>query len=57
VVEEGDSLWSIASDLLGPGATPAQIAREVERLWQLNKGRIASGKPDLLMPGEALILH
>jgi nucleoid-associated protein YgaU len=48
-VHPGESLWSIASDVLGPGARPARIAREVHRLWELNKDRIATGDPDLLM--------
>jgi Tfp pilus assembly protein FimV len=57
VVRQGDSLWSIAAELLGPDASPARIAREVERLWQLNSGRISSGKPSLIMPGERLLLR
>jgi Tfp pilus assembly protein FimV len=48
-VRPGESLWSIADDALGSAATPAQIAREVHRLWELNKDRIATGDPDLLM--------
>lgn len=49
VVRSGESLWLIASDLLGPGASPAQIARTVNRLWPTNSERIATGDPDLLM--------
>jgi len=48
-VQAGESLWSIAADVLGPSARPFQIAREVHRLWELNKERIATGNPDLLM--------
>jgi nucleoid-associated protein YgaU len=48
-VRAGESLWSIASDVLGPAAPPWQIAREVHRLWELNKERIATGDPDLLL--------
>jgi LysM domain len=48
VVRPGDSLWSIATRLLGPGATTAEIADEVNRLWELNKDRIGTGDPDLL---------
>jgi len=36
-VRPGDSLWSIARRLLGQGASPADIAREVNRLWELNR--------------------
>jgi nucleoid-associated protein YgaU len=47
-VRAGDSLWSIAERLLGAGASPAKLAREVHRLWSLNGDRIATGDPDLL---------
>jgi len=56
VVAAGDSLWSIADDRLGPGASSAQIAREVHRLWQLNSERIGTGDPDLLSVGTSLVL-
>jgi LysM repeat protein len=56
VVRPGDSLWSIARRLLGPGASPAQIARKVNRLWELNKDRISTGDPDLLRVGIELKL-
>jgi hypothetical protein len=57
VVLVGESLWAIASDLLGPEATPAEVAREVHRLWQLNRNRIGTGDPDLLMTGTELLLR
>jgi hypothetical protein len=57
VVQSGDSLWSIAKRLLGADASPAQIAREVNRLWSLNEERIATGDPDLLMVGTKLTLR
>jgi hypothetical protein len=53
-VEAGESLWSIARRLLGPDASPAQVAREVDRLWELNEDRIGTGDPDLLMVGVTL---
>ena len=56
-VHAGESLWSIASDMLGPSASPARIAGEVHRLWQLNRERIATGNPDLLMVGTTLRLQ
>jgi len=56
VVRSGDSLWSIAAELAGPEASPATIAEVLDRLWQENKDRIASGKADLIMPGEVLTL-
>jgi LysM domain len=57
VVQRGESLWSIASDRLGEHGGTAQIAREVDRLWELNEDRIASGNPDLLYTGTRLRLR
>ena len=56
-VQPGDSLWSIAKRLLGPGASSAKIARKVSRLWDLNSERIGTGRPDLLMVGTKLRLR
>jgi hypothetical protein len=57
VVLGGESLWSIASDHLGSHASTARIAKEVKRLWQLNRERISTGDPNLLMPGTRLKLR
>ena len=57
VVLPGESLWSIARDLLGRDASTARIAREVNRLWELNRTRIGTGDPDLLMAGTRLRLR
>jgi LysM repeat protein len=57
VVQAGDSLWSIAKRVLGPDATPAQIARKVSRLWNLNGDRIGTGRPDLILVGTKLRLR
>ena len=57
VVRRGESLWSIASDLLGDGASVARVAGEVNRLWELNEDRIGSGRPDLLYAGTRLRLR
>jgi nucleoid-associated protein YgaU len=56
VVEAGDSLWLIAESVLGKDGSDAQVAAEVERLWQLNAGRIGTGDPDLIYPGQELRL-
>lgn len=56
-VRPGESLWAIAADVLGDEATPAQIAREVHRLWALNSERIGTGDPDLLMIGTRIKLR
>lgn len=57
VVQPGDSLWSIAKRLVGTDASPARVARAVNRLWSLNRDRIATGDPDLLMVGTRLDLR
>jgi nucleoid-associated protein YgaU len=57
VVAAGESLWSISRDVLGDSASPARIAREVNRLWALNSARIATGDPDLLRVGTKLVLR
>jgi nucleoid-associated protein YgaU len=57
VVQPGDSLWSIAKRLLGGEPSPARVAREVNRLWSLNEGRIGTGDPDLLLVGTKLRLR
>lgn len=56
VVRSGDSLWGIASHLLGPKATPGRVAALVEQIWQTNRSRIRSGNPSLIMVGERLVL-
>jgi hypothetical protein len=56
VVAAGESLWSIANDVLGGRATVAQVAREVNRLWELNGARIGTGNRDLLPIGARLEL-
>ena len=55
-VRAGDSLWSIAGRLLGPDASAGRIAREVNRLWQLNEDRIGTGNPSLIHVGTVLKL-
>ena len=57
VVRPGESLWSIAADLLGDRATVPRIAREVNRLWELNDERIRTGDPNLLYAGTRLVVR
>ena len=57
VVRPGESLWSIAADLLGDRATVPRIAREVNRLWELNDERIRTGDPDMLYAGTRLVVR
>lgn len=54
VVRPGECLWSIAQNHLGANATPAAVARLVNRLWELNAERIATGERDLVMVGTPL---
>jgi hypothetical protein len=54
IVRPNESLWSIARDLLGDEASASRIAREVNRLWELNSDRIGTGDPDLLIAGTRL---
>jgi len=56
VVRSGDSLWSIAAALRGPDSSSGTVAREVRRLWRLNRERIGTGNPDLLPAGVRLRL-
>ena len=53
-VRPGDSLWRIAERRLGPSATATETAQEVTRLWELNRQRIGTGNPDLILPGQTL---
>lgn len=55
-MQSGESLWTIASDLLGAGATDAQIAAETNRLYRLNRDRIGDD-PNVLIAGTVLRLH
>jgi hypothetical protein len=57
VVQRGESLWSIAKDVLGDDASVVRIAREVNRLWELNSERIGTGEPDLVMTGTRIVLR
>jgi nucleoid-associated protein YgaU len=59
-VEPGDSLWSIAEDVVHAGR-PDAPERSVARYWQqvvaANRARLVDpGNPDLLVPGQTLDL-
>lgn len=51
VVQEGDSLWSLASAQLGPQATEADIAAHWPRWYERNRAVIGDS-PDLILPGQ-----
>jgi nucleoid-associated protein YgaU len=55
IVRAGDSLWSVAADLLGPGASDAAVDRAWRAVYRANRGRIGPG-PDLVMAGTRLVL-
>lgn len=56
VVQGGESLWSIARELLGADAGNARIATVVSQLWELNRATIGTGDPDLIRAGQELVL-
>ncbi|MDN5599975.1 MAG: LysM peptidoglycan-binding domain-containing protein [Brachybacterium sp.] len=54
VVHQGDSLWSISDELLGPGASdPAEIAAAWPLLHDTNR-EVIGEDPDRLRPGQLL---
>lgn len=58
-VVAGESLWSIAESravATNPSATTADVTGYWRELVELNRGRIRSGDPDLIFPGEELLL-
>lgn len=57
VVRSGDCLWHIAAALLPAGASDAEIASEVARLWALNEDSIGTGDPSLIYAGTTLRLR
>jgi len=60
VVEPGDSCWSLAEehlrDELGREPTEAETARLWAQLIEINEERFLTGDPDLLFPGQGLLL-
>jgi nucleoid-associated protein YgaU len=55
VVQAGDSLWSIAHELLGPAATPAAIEALVTQIYRHNSGVIGADA-SLVYVGQTLDL-
>lgn len=54
-VVEGDNLWSIADRIL-PSAEPSALIEYWIELIALNRDTLISGDPDLIYPGETLLL-
>ena len=60
MVEPGDSLWSIAAEVVR-GARPDAGDRDVSRFWQrlieANRHELVDpDNPDLLLPGQRLVV-
>jgi hypothetical protein len=60
IIEAGDNLWNLAEsrlhEVLGRPPTDAETGPYWRRVVQTNRDRIKSGDPDLIFPGEVLIL-
>ena len=60
VVKSGDHLWSLAEQRLtqvrGQGVSDTEIALYWLKVIETNLSRIRSGDPDLIVPGEILLL-
>jgi hypothetical protein len=56
VVRSGDSLWSIARGLVGAAASNEEIQSKLSAVWDMNKTRIRTGDPNLIFPGQRLML-
>lgn len=55
-VAPGDNLWAITAGALGGTATNADIHPRWLEVVAANRDRLASGDPDLIYPGEQLLL-
>ncbi|TQS92414.1 hypothetical protein EU811_11610 [Arthrobacter sp. TS-15] len=53
VVEDGDSLWSIAASRLGPFATDVDVALTWPKWYAANRA-VIGGDPTVLLPGQVL---
>jgi nucleoid-associated protein YgaU len=60
VVEKGDHLWGISASHLGEQLTRVPNPAEVTAYWrevvEVNRDRLRSGHPDLIFPGETVVL-
>jgi nucleoid-associated protein YgaU len=56
VVRPGDSLWSIARSLVGPSASNTEVETKLVKVWDMNAHRIGTGDPNLIFPGQRLLL-
>jgi nucleoid-associated protein YgaU len=56
VVVEGDTLWTIAEAHMPGEPTTQEVAEYVAQVEKANRHRLQSGDPDLITPGETIIL-
>ena len=60
IVEKGDHLWSISADHLEQRLTLRPTDAEIVPYWrtviEVNRDRLRSGDPDLIYPGETVLL-
>ena len=60
VVEKGDHLWSISAEHLEQRLARSPRDTEVAPYWhqviEVNRHRLRSGDPDLIYPGETVLL-
>ena len=60
VVEKGDHLWSISASHLESTSGKEPSAAEITPVWveviETNRDRLRSGDPDLIYPGETIVL-
>jgi LysM repeat protein len=56
VVEEGDTIWTKAKDKMPVGSDDQEVAEYADQVAEINQPRLRSGDPDLIKPGETLIL-
>lgn len=56
VVRPGDSLWSIAKELLPADASASAIDHKVVQIWDRNHHRIGTNDPSLIFTGQRLFL-
>lgn len=54
MVARGDSLWAIARQRLGDGASNEDVNRLVTAVWNANVRRIGTSDPNLIFPGQML---
>ena len=55
-VAEGDSIWTMAEANMPGEPTNQEVAEYVDQVEKTNRDRLRSGDPDLIEPGETIIL-